>query len=382
MYSKGVFIFLAIFCLNHSLLQANGIQYFQPATYVNPALLQLTQGSQSTAGVVVTNIYNKFSGSVGGVSGTVSTNNTPLFPYFLFSHRLSERVVGGLDVTHPLLTYITWPVNGFQAPSAINTIVKAYEITPKLSFSVTPKFALGISFRYLDLYNVQLSFAPLGFYLQNNVSGVGYGGSFGFWYMFNPKTFFDLSWFSPICSTLRGSSALGSATSDRVKVDSFQYAPNTFVANLTHSFTDRFLVLAKLAYSYWSPDKKLVARHLAAPVPSPFVIPLNWKNTWMASLFGRYQAWAKFAFSGVIGFDESIVTASYNLVGLPIGNLFCAGIGGEYRFTQTAWMKLMIGQARSYRPAFHNAADVTPAPAHGSSYERYSWADFNTSVAF
>lgn len=373
--------FTFLFLLSLTSLSSNAIQFFHPATYLNPAAMVEIKTNNLKAGFIAPNIYNKFEGKVLGVKGSVTTDNTPLLPYVLLTHRISEKFVAGLNLSYPVLSYINWPADGFQQVLGITTIVKAYEIAPKLSYSFTSKFSVGAAFRYLDFFNTQINYSVAGSYLANNCGGVGFGGSVGFWYMFNPNNFLDFSYYTPIKSTLKGSSASFRFRNPNFEIGSFTYAPGTFVLNLKHIFTKKFVAAVKVAYSCWSPDKEIVLKNVAIG-PNPTILPSKWSDTVFASLFGRYQTSPKFAISGLFGFDQSLVEASNNSISLPISNLFFAGLGGEYRFAPTGWFSLFVGQARGYNPDTRNPSNSVPGPADGKNRAIYTWVDMNSSVYF
>ncbi len=356
---------------------ANSVQFFNPASYQNPARMNTTQDTHLLTGAMFTNVYGRFSGKILGNYSTIKTNHTLLFPYIMFAHRLNDRVVCGMDVYNPILGYISWPVNGFQQNFGIDANLLSFEVAPKISIRLTEKFAIGGTLRYFSLWRTELNYAVQGSYMINKGIGDNWGGTIGIWYMYNPKNFADLSYFTPIKVTLRGTSASGLLVDRSFKFLPFTYSPGTIVLNLTHIFTDKFLAAAKICYSFWNVCKALTLQNVVlGPRTTSFI--LNWKNTVMANIFTRYQTSQKTAFMTLVGYDQSLVRSSNNVVAFPIGDLFYAGIGGEYRFHEKAVLSLFATQGRVWRPKIHNP----PGLVDGVSLPRYTVIDLSSTFDF
>lgn len=374
---KNINLFRIAALLIASNFYGNSVQFFNVATYKNPAAMQRTADTNLETGALLTNVYNKFKGNVSGVEGTIKTDNTLLLPYGIFSHRLSSKIVAGVDVSNPVLGYILWPINGFQKNFGIDANLLSYQISPRLSFAITDKFSLGVSLQYFSLWRTELNYAVLDSYMVNRGTGDSWGGSVGFWWMINQTNFFDACYYSPISVTLKGTSASGLFVNSNFKFLNFKYSPGTLLFNYVHIFTQRILVSANLTYSFWNVDKELILKNTALG-PNPTVFTLDWKNTFSASLFGRFQTTQKTALMLIAGFDESLVNSGNNVVSFPIGNLFFGGIGGEYLYNEKAGLKLMLSQGRVWRPKIHNP----PGIVDGTSNAVYTLLDFGVNIRF
>lgn len=371
------FRFLGFFLLASQFVAANPVQFFYAASYQNPAKMIHTKDSRLVGGVIIPNIYDRFKGTALGVKGHVKTNYALAFPYMMSEQRFTDRIVCGLDVSNPVLAYILWPVNGFQRAFGIDTIVNSYELAPKISVGITENFALGASFRYLNLYRAELNYSVLGNFLMNRATGDGFGGAVGFWYKLWCKTFIDFSWFSPINSTVHGVSVSGRAVNTHFFASSLKYAPSTFILNIAHIFNERYSGSIKLAYSLWHSVRRLILNNTAIG-PNPMIINLDWKSTINASVYGRIQYVPKFAILGLFGYDQSPVNASNNFVFLPLGHVFYGGAGFEYRFNDIAVFQVIAGQARQAQPKIHAPA----AFINGSNLGLYTWVDISSTLAF
>lgn len=371
---SAIFAFVVIVSQN---AYANSVQFFNPASYQNPARMNATQDTHMQAGALFTSVYGRFTGNVLGNSGTIKSNQLLLFPYITFAHRLTDRVVGGMDICNPILGYINWPINGFQANFGVNANLLSYEVAPKMSIRLTDKFAIGGSLRYFNLWRTELNYSVLNSYMVNRGTGDTWGGSVGIWYMFNPKNFADLSYFTPLKVTLRGTSVSGPLVNRDFKFLPFTYSPGTIVLNYAHIFNARFLAAAKVTYSFWNVCKALVLKGVVlGPETTSFI--LNWKNTFMANLFGRVQTTQRTAFMALVGYDQSLVNSGNNVVAFPIGDLFYAGIGGEYRFHEKGVLQLFLSQGRVWRPKIHNP----PGLVTGVSLPRYTLVDVSSTFDF
>lgn len=373
--------FLLFILISHGLM-ANCVQFFNSATFQNPARMNTTQDTHLLTGAMYTNVYGRYSGKVFGTEGTVKSNNTLLFPYITFAHRLSDRFVGGMDISTPVLGYISWPPGQFQQNLGVDANLLSYDIAPKLSIKINDHWAIGGSLRYFSLWRTELNFSFLNSFERNRANGDGWGGSVGLWYMYNAFNFADISYFTPIKVTLdrNASSTSGDLVNRSFYFKKFTYSPGTIVLNLTHIFNQTFLGGAKIAYSFWSVDKQLILKNTVIG-PNPTVFNLNWKDTVMATLFGRAQTTTKTALTLVVGYDQSLVNSGNNVVAFPIGDLFFAGIGGELRFNEKGVLQLMVSQGRTWRPKIHTDIAGFDA-ADGVSLPRYTIVDLSTVIAF
>jgi len=356
---------------------ANQVQVFYPASYQNPAKMAHTKDSRLVGGVFIPNVYDKFKGTILGTKGSTKTNYALAFPYMMLEQRFSDRVVAGFDVSNPLLAYILWPANGFQAAFGIDTILNSYELTPKISVKITDNFAVGASFRYLNIYRAELNYDVLDFFLMNRATGEGFGGAVGCSYTLCQKTIFDFCFFSPISSKVNGRSISGPFVNSEFFASNFKYCPTTYILNILHVFNQTFLASLRIAYSLWHGDQQLVLNNVAIG-PNPTILNLEWKNTVNAALYGRIQAVKKFAILGLFGYDQSPVNSGNNAVLLPLGHVFYGGAGGEYRFNSCAVFQVFAGQARTMRPKIHNP----PLLVNGTNLALYTWVDISSTITF
>ena len=358
-------------------LTANTTQVFYPASFQNPAAMQQIKDTKMVSGVFFPNVNFKFTGKVAGRHGTVKSNNTLFFPYFVGAQRIVDRVVLGVDVSNPILGYVTWPVNGFQRALSVKTIVESYEVTPKISISLTKKLAIGGSFRYLSVYRGQLDYTVLNSLVTNNGTGHAVGGTVGFWWMINPQTFLDFSYFTPIKLSLHGTSTSGPFIRTNLRTNSLVFSPATFILNLLHVFGPKFSLFGKFAYSCWNPTKRLILYNTALGF-QPTVLNLNLHNTYMCSVGGRYQPYSRLAFNALAGYDQAWTDSKHNALTFPFGNLWFGGLGIEIKFAQLAWLKIFAGQGRSSHPKVQNP----PAFVNGTNKSIYTWGDISGVVNF
>jgi long-subunit fatty acid transport protein len=368
---------LALATLFVQQVSANGLQFWNVATFQNPASMQETQGRHLVSGILVPDFYEKFHGTVLGTEGTVKSNNILTLPYITFSDRLNCTFVGGLDYSNPTLAYVLWPVSGFQAPVAVDAIIQTNEITPKLSIAINDKFAIGFSFRYLNIWRAELNYDVFGNFLTNRGKGNGFGAAAGFWWMINPRTFLDVCYFSPIRVTTHGDSVSGVFFKTNTKSRPFNVLPMTFVLNLAHVFTSKFSGSIKLAYSHWHPDKQLVLDNTAIGM-DPLILTLNWRDTFMGMASGRYLVHPKAAFLAIVGYDMSPSNPRNNILIFPVENLPFGGFGGEYMFAPNSWLKVFAALAQGNSPKIHNKAQFT----EGKATVRVAWLDVSATVNF
>jgi long-subunit fatty acid transport protein len=316
------------------------------------------------------------------VQGSITSDSNIKNPYFLFAHRYSPTVVFGLDVSQPVVGVVEWPADGFQKALGINSVVRGYEIIPKMSVSLTPSLALGAAFRLSNIYDSELSSnATAAGYTQSLATGWGIGGALGFWYKYNPCTMIDGSVFSSMNANLRGTSTQGSSVTNNFSVGGVQNLPTTFIVSLTRIFNQKFIGSAKVAYSMWGSSHNLILLNRAG-ASGPIKLPLNWRNTFYVSLFGKYLWTPKTSLLGLVSYDQSLVNSTNNIVAFPIGNKYSAGVGAEYRFVKQAAVRLLAGGAISNNPNITTASSVPAFTASGHFILKSMFADAALIVDF
>jgi long-chain fatty acid transport protein len=376
-----VFLFLLV-C---QFLAASPIQIFYPGSYQNPAKMH-PKDSSLVGGTFFPMVDMHLKGPIygGPVSGLVDSktnfNRTLGLPYMLVEQRFTDWLVAGLDVGNPFLSYIFWPVNGYQNLFGINTVINSYQVSPKFSIKLTDDLYIGANFTFLDVYRAELNYATFTLsgpsYVQNSATGVGYGGALGIWYKWGNRTFFDFSYFTRIKTKLSGYSVSGTHTNTDLFTNSLAANPDTLIFNVAHIFNGTYSGGLNIAYSLWSINKEIILTNTALGL-NPFTLPLNWKNTVNVSLSGKIQIFSKFAITGLVGYDQSQVETENNSIVLPLGHIWYGGAGAEYKFNDKASFKLFAGQGRQ----------TSPKLIHDPYYDvsnkaLYTWVDINSTIKF
>lgn len=364
------------FLVSSQNLVGESIQYLYPASYQNPAMMQMTTiNTHSSSGIFVINLNEKLKGTVLGVKGHVKSVNTPLYPYFLNSHRFTTRFVFGLDFSNPVIGQTTWPANGFQKAFGINSVIEAYEITPKVSINLHERFTIGASFRYLNIYNVRLDYSVLGRFVSTYAKSQSAGAAVGFLCELFSHIYFDFCWFTPIHAAVHGTSVSGTLVNTHLKSNKLVATPSTFSFNFARAFfNNKFMMSAKVFYSIWSPNKRLVLKN--AVFSNPTILQLGWRNNVSLLVHARYQFVPKAAFLAVGGYDTSVASASNNHIFLPFNNLYTYGGGLEWQFAPRSWVRATVGQSCGDTPKLENVFYTATSTA------KYTWGNLEMNVNF
>jgi long-subunit fatty acid transport protein len=123
-------------------------------------------------------------------------------------------------VTQPFHSSLDWGDDSITRYAANQTLLRDYDISPKIAHSFSPNFHLagGININYLA-YNEMNWSMPSGATtyakLTNKTSSTGIGFNVGLSYIFNPMNIFGLSYYSQIRQNSSGYSEFnGTKTTD------------------------------------------------------------------------------------------------------------------------------------------------------------------------
>lgn len=372
-----VLMFTLFALLTSQYAAANSFQYWWPETFKNPATMDKVKGSHVESGVFIPRFYQEFTGRVGATHGHVKGHKVLYLPYNLFAHRLGCRFVGGIDLTNPLLFYTVWPSNSFVRPLGFEALTNTFEVSPKLSYKINDHWAIGASLRYVNIIDAQLNYTVLNRYVFNRGKASTYGCSVGVMWTYSPKWIIDLSYFSRIQATIRGTSISNTTTNRAFHTNSFIFGPDCGILNIMHIYNRKFLMNLKVTYSYWHPNKKLLLNNVAAGL-NPTILITKQKNIWHGSLYGRYQTGGRAAIFGAVGYDEALTRTAQNSPAFPTGTVYFFSGGGEYRFSKAGWLSLQVGQGRSHSPKIGSP----PGIAKGSWFGLYTWIDAKARIDF
>lgn len=340
---------------------AGSYQIFTYLNYENPAELSAIEKSRLILGGTTVFTRQKFTGAAGPgpLTGTAISNSVTYLPYGRIATRLAPlpQVVVGLDVTDPAYGTANYLANSIVRFQALKITFLSIDFSPKVSYQVTERLALGVGFNANLLTNpTKFDFAvPLtgpslsGPVLINRAKGNwAYGWNAGVSFTATPKTFLSFSYFSKISHHLKGSSSLTFGT---------PFGPITNTSNPRATLpipavyslgivqllmSDAIALSATARYFQWNVLKSISLGPLPAPLP-PVTFPFTYRNSWQARLAARFQFSEHWAVLGEGSYDSDpsiLATRGVALASCPIWSL---GVGAEYFITKSLNIRLFYG---------------------------------------
>lgn len=335
-------IFIAITNVN-----ATSYQIFADLSFSNPAALNSVKNEEFIIGDMGLWSQFHFNGTAAGVASSVTSTTTDFLPYLRIAKRLSPKWVVSFDITQPYYTNIQYGENSFVNAFAISTVIRDTNYSPKLSYQVNDRLALGVGFDANNLYNAQLNFAlsPLGD-LTNKVSSWAYGWDVGLFYVVTPSTFLNLSYYSKIVQHSRGTSTWGPLTNSSLSAD--VKLPATYIANVIQMLSAQWALSATVRYVQWNTLTTTVLQNTAVGVN--INVPANFFNNVSTELATHYQINQKWGVLGAIDYEPNVQPTNTRNIGLPTYTRIIPAIGADYQLTKGLKAKLVYAYIYSRPP--------------------------------
>lgn len=352
---------------------ATSYQVFANIAFSNPAALNsVKQGEFIVGGTSMFSRFH-FTGTAAGVGGSTTSRTSDVLPYGRIAIRLSPQWVAGVDITQPYYTDIQYPRNSVVNLFATETFIRDTNYSPKISYQVTKRLALGLGFDANNFYNGQLNFAvpPFGV-LVNKADSWAYGWDAGLFYVITPATFLNLSYYSKIVQHASGKSTWGPFTNNRLSAD--VKLPATYIANIIQMISPLWALSASIRYVQWDTVTYTVLQNTAL-AGATITVPDLFFNNVSAQLATHYQINNKWAVLGAIDYEPNVQPTATRNVGLPTYTRVIPAIGGEYELTKGLKAKLIYAHAFSKAPIDMSIA--TGQHMHGHDYVNVDAVDFS-----
>ena len=259
------------------------VQYLWGNTYENPAALNMTKDGVFTLGVIWAAPSSNFSGMTQNGPANASASSSAGLPYFSLAKRLSPDLVVGLDCSRPFYGDLDYGINSSVAGFSTRTTLNSVDLSPKVSWQVTPQLALGAGFSATQLYGININFALApGQEVTNQGSGWAYGFNLGASYALNQTNFLALSVFSGSNITFKGPSTY-QGNSNPLTITGVGL-PTTVIASWTHMFSMRAGMAVKAVYAGWGTTEAISLSNMGGLGPAVF--PTKFKNTGTLNIVG------------------------------------------------------------------------------------------------
>jgi long-subunit fatty acid transport protein len=325
---------------------AGAYQLFLPGTYINPAMNDLTTQT-FTLEVGATSLFPqlKYKGSVGGgPNGTSKSRTSAFLPHGQIAYRVHPKWVIAFDVSDPLYAMLNYKHKG-PASNTKATII-AQDYSPKVSYQLLDNFTIGLG---LDIYNasdftVKFNVAPNTPMTTRGKAG-RLGWDAGFLWKISQASYFSGDYHSGVFGKARGNSQVLN-----IKTQSYMSAtiPATFSLNFLQFFSKEFLVSVTGRYVQW---KRAVPTFvIGGPAVNPtgkLVFIQRYKNSFVGSVYSRYQFDPQWAVFGAVEYDSNMQPTKFRPVIFPAASVLFLAAGVTYMPHETLDLTTFVGYAIS-----------------------------------
>lgn len=320
-------------------------------SFENPALLNQVQNTEIQIGTTfVPSDTIDYDGTIAGltppttVSGKASSRISAWVPYFRIAQRFNDKWVMSLDVTQPLLGKADWGPDSMMRTRTNYLNIESYETAARVSYQVTPKFALGGSGRvthvtqYLDFgFPPEPEFGG-NLYASQNSEGYGVGWSGAGSYAFSEANILSLAYYSRIDIDTEGNSAAGPYSSNNFKTPITE--PAEWDLDYFHAFTQQWMATAKVTYAQWDVIKETKLDNVAGASttnpgqPGDLTYPADLDNGVGVQLAGIYAYNEKLAVFLGGSYNSQVVPDENEDPGFPNYALYSAALGARYQASE------------------------------------------------
>ncbi len=353
---------------------ATSYQIFPAPNFANAAALNAVKQAEIMIGGLTLAQQMRFTGTAAGVPTNATSRTTPFLPYGRIAMRLSPQIVVGVDITQPYFTDIAYPTGTALSSFATSTYVRDTNISPKISYQVNPKLALGAGLDFNNIYNGQLNFSapPFGV-ITNRADSWATGFDLGLFYVAARGTFINLAYYSQIIQHANGVSTWGPLTNNGFSAD--VKLPATAILNVIQMLSPIWAVSGTIRYTNWNSVQYLVLQNTALPGASRTVtIPNKFYDNFSYELATHYNFNDKWAGLAAFDYEPNVVPTYTRNPGLPTYTRYTPAVGAEYMIAKGLKAKLI------YAYPFVNAPiDLRIASglrATGKVYTRVNAWDF------
>jgi long-chain fatty acid transport protein len=334
--------------------QANVIQYFAGISYSNSAELFTVKKNEFIIGGTGFHTVAQFQGNALNFNtgqygyGTSHSRTTSLLPYGRIATRLNDKIVFAVDVTEPFHSNLNWGNQSITRYAATQTYLTDVDVSPRISYSISPKFYIGGGLNFNFLKNNETNWAlPVGpttwSNMLNRTSSFGLGFNLGGYYIINPTNFLGLAYFSTIRQNSFGYSQLLNNINDNLGFD-FNF-PSTTVLSYVHLFSQTWLANFKVYFSEWDVNQWAIFRGTAAPPPLSADFPFRMGFKKSAAFLGavRHQVNEKLGATLIGMVDYGPEKDNFRPLNFPSDTQYFIGMAGDYRINTTTTIELLYG---------------------------------------
>jgi len=324
----------------------------------------------------------------GGESTPHGFVGDALVPAFSARYRLNDRWAIGAAFSAPWGESTSYPATWVGRYYAIGTSLVSYDLTPVVSFQVSPQLTLaaGAQIQYLRSHLTEaIDFGTLG--ALNHIPGAVpgaqdgqadlHGHSWGAGYVLGvrwqvaPAVALGISYRSEIHQALKGTERfVYDGAGIAATINSFTGAftqsaghaelptPAVLTAGVQWGVDDRWTLLGGVEFTNWSSLHQLLIQSDNPANPSA-VTMLNWKDTWFGSLGAEYRADARWTLRAGTAFDEAAAPRQTLEPRIPDANRYWISAGAGYQWSDNVDLNFAASYLFAPTSAIHQTVSQT-----------------------
>lgn len=326
----------------------------------NPAGIALLDQMEVTGGFGLVVPKGEFSGSgtfVGNpVTGKTSTDDflkTAFIPFGYFSMPTNDRFSFGLGMYAPFGAESNYPDDWTGRYLADETMVKAINLQPTVSYKFTDEFSVGVGVfgSYADgkltrsVPDLAMNQPGAGdFYSNMEGDGWGVGWTVGAIWQPIQSTTLGLSYRSHVKHTLKGDAKINhvgtGVKAAEEKATLGITLPESINLSVTHQINNRWTASAGATWTRWSrfEELKIESDQGSGPISGSngvlTYVPENWKNVWALAVGASYKYSDQLTLKAGYAFDQSPVKNNYRTARIPDSNRNWLTVGVKYTFAK------------------------------------------------
>ncbi|MDX1836527.1 hypothetical protein DIZ81_01095 [Legionella taurinensis] len=363
---------ITVCCLASFSAHANVLQYFAGISYSNPAELFKVKKNEVIIGGSGFYIDARFSGSVLNFNtfqygnGSSDSKRVSLLPYGRIAKRVDSKMVFAVDITEPFHSNLVWGARDFTRYASTETLMTDVDVSPRFSYSITPKLYAGGGLNFNFLKNNETNWAlPISptqsSTLINRTAGFGVGYNTGLYYMINQTNFFGLAYYASIKQKTKGESLLNGMVNPNLQFN-FRM-PATTIINYVHIFNPKWLVSLQAFRTEWNANQFAKIRNTAAPPPigPDFTFVMKYDPSWAFAGALRRQMSEKLGLTFIAIQDNGPEQDRLRTINFPSDTIYFGGLAADYRIGKNATVELLYARVFS-KTLFNNTVNVNNQP--------------------
>lgn len=348
-------------CINS---YANVLQYFAGISYSNPAELFKVKKNEFILGTTGFYADINFNGSVLNLNtfqhdyGQSQSGRGSILPFGRIANRIDDKVVIGVDVTEPFNSNLVWGDHRVTRYASTETLMTDVEVSPRFSYSITPKLYAGAGLNLNFLKNNETNWAlPVNqtqyATMINRTAGFGVGYNAGGYYLINQTNFLGLAYFSSVRQDTKGESIFNGMSNTNLTFN-FHFPPTTLL-NYVHIFNQSWLASLQIFRTQWNANQFARILNTAAqpPLSPDFIFKMNYRASVAVSAALRHQLSERTGLTLIAMQDNGPERGALRTINFPSDTQYFGALAVDYKIAKNTTLEVLCGGVYS-KTIFYN----------------------------